>query len=61
MSDVTPLSGISELPFYSPFLSPLLLFFCGVLLLCMSCKFSANGPFSDFFFLQKTPIFLVTG
>ena len=45
MSDVSFLSGISGLSFDSPFLSPLL-FFCLVLLLFLSCHFSANGPFS---------------
>ena len=44
-----PLSGISGLSFDSPFLSPLL-FFCLVLLLFLSCHFSANGPFSLLFF-----------
>ena len=42
MSDVSPLSGISGLSFDSPFLSPLL-FFCLVLLLFLSCRFSAIG------------------
>ena len=54
MSDVHLLSGISGLSFDSPFLSPLLLFFCLVLLLFLSCHFSANGPFSWLFFLKKT-------
>ena len=53
MSDVPLLSGISGLSFDSPFLSPLLFFFCLVLLLFLSCHFSANGPFCSFF-LQKT-------
>ena len=44
MSDVFPLSGISGLPFHSIFLSPLL-FFCLVLLLFLSCRFSVKGPF----------------
>ena len=52
MSDVALLSGISELSFDSPFLSPLLFFFCLVLLLFLSDNFSANGPFS--FFPPKT-------
>ena len=39
MSDVTLLSGISGLSFDSPFLSPLLFFFCLVLLLFLSCHF----------------------
>ena len=39
------LSGISELPFDSPFQSPLW-FFCLDVLLFLSCHFSANGPFS---------------
>ena len=52
MSDVSLLSGISGLSFDSPFLSPLslslslVLFPCPVLLLFLSCHFSANGPFS---------------
>ena len=46
MSDVTLLSGISGLSFESPFLSPLLFFFSLVPLLFLSCRFSANGPFS---------------
>ena len=47
MSDVTLLSGISGLSFDSPFLSPVFfVFFCLVLLLFLSCHFSANGPFS---------------
>ena len=45
MSDVIPLSGIPGLSPDSSFLSPLL-FFCLVLLLFLSCHFSANGPFS---------------
>ena len=54
MSDVALLSGISGLSFDSPFLSPLLFFFfCLVLLLFLSCHFSANCPFSRLFF-QKT-------
>ena len=40
-----PLSGISGLLFDSSFLPPVL-FFCLVLLLFLSCHFSANGPFS---------------
>ena len=43
-----PLSGISGLSFYSPFFSPHS-FFCLVLLLFLSCHFSANGPFSWLF------------
>ena len=43
-----PLSGISGLSFDSPFLSPLLSFSI-VLLLFLSCHFSANGPFSWLF------------
>ena len=49
MSDVLLLSGISGLSFDSPFLSPLLFFFCLVLLLFLSCHFPANGPFSWLF------------
>jgi len=46
MSDVSLLSGISGLSFDSSFLSPhLLVFFCQVLMLFLSCHFSANGPF----------------
>ena len=45
MSDITPLSGISGLSIDSPFLSHLL-FFWLVLLVFLSCHFSANGPFS---------------
>ena len=48
-----PLSGISGLLFDSAFLSPLL-FFCLVLLLFLSCHFSAYGLVSGFFFPQKT-------
>ena len=50
-SDVSPLCGISELPFDSTLLSPLL-FFCLVLLLFLSwfcfvfCFFVRSGPFS---------------
>jgi len=40
-----PLSGISGPSFDSPVLSPVL-FFTLVLLLFLSCHFSANGPFS---------------
>ena len=43
---VSLLSGISGLSFDSPFLSPFVLFFCLVLLLFLSCHFSANVPFS---------------
>ena len=39
-------SGVSELLFDSPFLSPLS-FFCLILLRFQSCPFSSNGPFSD--------------
>ena len=48
MSDVPLLSGISGLSFDFPFLSPIAVFvsFCLVLLLFLSCHFSANGPFS---------------
>ena len=53
MSDIPLLSGISGLSFDSPFLSPLLFFFCLVLLLFLSCHFSANGPFSYSFFLSR--------
>ena len=56
MSDVTLLFGISGLSFDSPFLSPLFVFSCLVLLLFLSSDFSANGPFSWLFF-QKTQIF----
>ena len=45
MSDVSHLSWISGLSFDFLFLSPLV-FFCIVLLLFLSCNFSANGPFS---------------
>ena len=38
MSGVIFLSGISGLPFYSPFLSPFL-FFCLVFFLFLSCRF----------------------
>ena len=46
------LSGISGLLFDSPFLSPLL-FFCQVLLLFLSCHFSAYGLVSGFFSHKK--------
>ena len=46
MSDVILLSEISGPSFDSPFLYPLLFVFCLVLLLFLSCHFSANGPFS---------------
>ena len=46
LHDASAPEGISGLSFDSPFLSPLLLFFCLVLLLFLSCHFSANGPFS---------------
>ena len=49
MSDVTLLSGISGLSFDSPFIYPL----CLVLLLFLSCHFSADFCFL-FFSLQKT-------
>ena len=63
MLHVTLLSGISGLSFDSPFLSPLfflffLFFLPWLLLLFLSCHFSANGPFFwlffFFFLLQKT-------
>ena len=57
MSDVTLLSGISGLSFDSHFLPPLW-FFCLVLLLFLTCHFSANGPFSCLF-SQKTQTFFV--
>ena len=44
-----PLSGLSGLSFDSPFLSLLSWFFCLVLLLFLSCHFSASGPFSRLF------------
>ena len=52
-----PLSRISGLSFHSPFPSPLL-FFCTVLLLFLSCYFSAIGQFSWLSF-QKTQTFFV--
>ena len=55
LHDVSLLSWISGLLFDTPFLSPLLLFFLPiVLLLFLSCYFSADGPFSWLFSLQKT-------
>ena len=54
------MSGISGLSFDSPFLSPLL-FFCLVLLLFLSCHFSANGPFSWLFPPENSQIFFVNG
>ena len=48
MSDISPLSGISGLSFDSPVLSPLL-FFSLVLLLFLSCHFSANVHSPAFF------------
>ena len=47
------LSGISGLSFNSPFPILFSCFFCLVLLLFLSCHFSANGSFSLTFF-QKT-------
>ena len=47
MSDVLLLSGIPGLSFDSPFpVSSVVVVFCLVLLLFLSCHFSANGPFS---------------
>ena len=48
MSDVSPLSGISGLSFDSTLLSPLL-FFCLVLLRCLSYRFLPAGPFFSTF------------
>ena len=45
---------------FSYLLSCVCVFFCLVLLLFLSCHFSANGPFSWLFF-QKTLIFFVKG
>ena len=45
---MSPSSRISGLSFDSTFLS-LLLFLCLIQLSFLSCIFSANGPFSDFF------------
>ena len=55
------LSGISGLPVESPFLSPLLFFFCLVLSLFLSCNFSVNGPFSRKlkYFLLKVRLFYI--
>ena len=55
MYDVPPLSEISGLSFDSSFLSPLS-FFCQVLLLSLSCHFSANGP--TFFSPDNSLIFV---
>ena len=52
MSDVSLLSGISELSFDSLFLSPLLFFLPSPLALSVLSFFSANGPFSGLFFLS---------
>ena len=49
MSDVYLLSGISGPSFDSPFPVSSLVFFCLVLLLFLSCHFSADGPFSWLF------------
>ena len=65
MSDVTHLFGISGLSFYSPFLSPVLLFDL-VPLLFLSSHFSADGRFSwpfpqnilQYFSLRNRLIFL---
>ena len=56
MSDVTPLSGISGLSFYSQLLSPLL-FFCLVLLLFLFYHFSVYGSFSWLFSPENSNIF----
>ena len=51
ITDIKLLSRVSGLSSDSRFLSPIL-FFCLVILLFLSCHFSANGPFS--FFSPKT-------
>ena len=56
MSDVSLLPGISGQSFDSPFLSPLL-FLCLVLLLFLSCNFSANCPFYWLFHRNFSSIF----
>ena len=60
MSDVTPLSGISGLSLDSPYLSHVL--FCYLfLLLCLSCPFSANSPFSRRFSTHSSNDLRLTG
>ena len=50
MSNVTLLSGISELSFDSHILSPFFFVVVYLIFLLLFCNFSANCPFSGFFF-----------